>query len=787
MLKNYFKIAWRNLFKHKLFSFINIFGLASGMTVCMLVLINIKGAYDYDTFHPDSDRSYRITTNLMRKNGEHLLCASSPLALGEYLKSNYNTIDKCTRVHLSSSEVTGNNKKLYMHEAFVDGDFYKIFGFRLISGSPATAPHTVVLTSETAERFFGKENPVGKTIAIGDSNDFTITGILGKPPYPSHLRFDLLASLSTLPMLREGKFLNDWNNESAAYTYVQLKPGVSITTLDKILNDVTKQTNKFFLTATDKKYEFSLQPLDDISPGTKPMYNITDEPIFPNLVAFAFIGLAMLLLAFFNYVNLTLARSLDRAREVGVRKVAGALKHHLVLQFLSESVLIALFAFGLALLQLRLISGLQIVQNLIGKVLLDKTVWLSFIVFTILTGLLAGWIPAKVLSSFQPVEVLKGKLNTQLFGGVGLRKTLTVIQFAVSLIALITLLIFYKQSNYMATADYGFERERILNIRLPEHSYQRVATAFSLTPGIEQVSGTSELFGFFGGDHRFIKREKVSDSLAAAYFSVTPAFINNMGMKLLAGENLPVTNSERGTHFVVINEEAVRKLQFKNPFEATGKYVWLNDSTYYIVAGVVKDFHYASFSRSIQPLLLAYKPDEFKILNLKVAKGAERFIIPRLEKTWKKLYPHQPFEAEWFDKELYQRHLHKDDLLFMGLLTSMSLSIACLGMLGMVIYTTQNRAKEVGIRKVMGAKVWQVILTISKEFMGLLLLSVCIGLPLGFLVGTGFLQQYIYRIPIGFGILAGSAAALLGLGALTIGWQTYRTASTNPVKSLRTE
>lgn len=784
MLKNYFKIAWRNLIKHKLFSFINIFGLASGMTVCMLVLIHIKGAYDYDTFHPDPDRSYRITTNLIRKNGEHFLCASSPLALGGYLKNNYSIIDKCSPVHFSGSEVTGNNKKLYLREAFVNEDFYKIFGFRLISGSPAIAPQTAVLTSETAERFFGKENPVGQIIAI-DSNNFTITGILDKPPYPSHLKFDLLASLATLQM--EGKKLNDWANEAAAYTYVQLKPRVSSATLEKLLNGVNKQANNFFLPATDKKYEFGLQPLADISPAMKAMYNITDEPIFPNLMGFALIGLAMLILAFFNYINLTLARSLDRAREVGIRKVAGALKQHLMLQFLSESILVAVFAFGLALLQLKLISGMQIVQNLIGKVSQDKSVWLSFIIFTILTGLFAGWIPAKVLSSFQPVRVLKGKLNTRLFGGVGLRKTLTVIQFAVSLIALVILSVFYNQSMYMATADYGFERERILNIELPEHSYEKASAALSLTPSIEQVSGTSGSFGFSGGYNKFIKNQKVDDSLAAAYFSVTPSFLNNMGVKLIAGENLPVNHSKKGSHFVIINEEAVKQLQFKNPFDAAGKYIWLNDSTKYMVAGVVKDFHFAGFKRSIQPLLLVYQPDELKILNLKIEKGAEPFIVDRLEKTWKKLYPHQPFEAQWFDKQLYEQHLHKDDLLFMGLLTAMSLSIACLGLLGMVIYTTNNRSKEVGIRKVMGAKVFQIILTISKEFIGLLLLSVCIGLPPGFLVGKELLQQYAYRISISFGILAGSAVALLGLGALAIGWQTYRTALANPVRSLRTE
>jgi putative ABC transport system permease protein len=339
----------------------------------------------------------------------------------------------------------------------------------------------------------------------------------------------------------------------------------------------------------------------------------------------------------------------------------------------------------------------------------------------------------------------------------------------------------------MATADYGFKRERILNTELPGQSYKTAATALSSISGIEQVSGTSDLFGFSAGDVRFIKREKVSDSLIATYFSVTSSFINNMGLQLVAGENLPVATSETEGHFVLLNEEACRQLQFKNPFDATGKFIWLNDSAKYIVSGVVKDFHYASFLRPIQPLLLASKPDELKILNLKVAKGAEQTIISSLEKTWKKLYPHQPFKVHWFDQQLYDQHLHKDDLMFIGLLTIMALSIACLGLLGMVIYTTKNRAKEVSIRRVLGAKVGQLMVEISKEFIGLLLLAVCVGLPVGFLLGKQFLRQYAYRIPVSFEIMAISAAGLLFLGGLTIGWQVYRTALTNPVKSLRTE
>jgi putative ABC transport system permease protein len=787
MLRNYLTIAWRNLTKHKLFSFINIFGLASGMTVCMLAMIKIKEAYDYDTFHPNSNKTYRIITTLDRKNGEQFLCASSPLPLATYLKKNYTVIDKSTSVYFSHEEVSVSDKKLWVKEAFTDGDFYKIFGFELLAGSPATAEQTVVLTEETAQRFFGKENAIGRTLTMGEAVTFTVTGVLKKPAYPSHLKFDLLANSSAIPLLRREKIFEEWKDEAAAYTYVQLKSGSSRGALETILKNVTKQVNSIMPPSSGKTFVFASQPLDKISPGIKPMYNTTEEPIFPNLIAFALIGFSMLLLAFFNYVNLTLARSLDRAREVGIRKVAGALKKHLMLQFLSESVLVAIFAFCLAYVLLKAISRLQTVQNIIGDAVQDKTLSLYFIVFTLLTGVFAGWIPARVLSGFQPVRVLKGKFNTRLFGGVGLRKTLTVIQFAVSLVAIVTLMVFYRQSTYMATANYGFQRERILNIQLPEDSYQVASSALSSTAGVEDVSGTSGLFGFSAAGTKFVKRNKVSDSLNAAYFSISPSLVKNMGLQIIAGKNLPAATAVEGTRFVLINEEASRALQFTNPADASGKLIWLNDSTNYTVAGVVKDFHYASFLRPIQPLLLANNPSEFRTLNLKVAKGAEQGIIPLLESTWKKLYHGQPFEADWFDKQLYDQHLHKDDLVFMGLLTGMALSIACLGLLGMVIYTSKNRAKEVSIRRVMGAGVRQVIFTMSREFVGLLLLSVCIGLPLGFFVGQEFLQQYAYRITLGFTILAGSAVSLLLLGGITIGWQTYRTALTNPAKSLRIE
>jgi putative ABC transport system permease protein len=326
-----------------------------------------------------------------------------------------------------------------------------------------------------------------------------------------------------------------------------------------------------------------------------------------------------------------------------------------------------------------------------------------------------------------------------------------------------------------------------LNIPLNGQSYEKLSAAFSGISGVEQVSAASELLGFSGGDNHFIRRGKIEDSLRAAFFFVSPSFLNNMGITLLSGNGLPLPNSEAAEHSVVINEEASRQLQFKDPYEATGQVFWLNDSTQYQVSGVVKDFHFSSFLSSIRPLILVNQPKEFKILNIKVAGGSEKNIIPKLESEWKKINPHQPFDSSWFDKELYEQHLHGDDLVFIGLLTAMALTVACLGLLGMVIYTAKSRSKEVGIRRVMGAKVWHVIVEISKDFIWLLILSICLGIPLGFFAGEKFLQQYAYRISIGVGILGFSATALLCLGAVTIGWETFRTALTNPVKSLRTE
>ncbi|HUQ97201.1 MAG TPA: ABC transporter permease [Chitinophagaceae bacterium] len=778
MLTNYLKIALRNLMKNKAFSLINILGLASGMAICLLALMRIKSAYDYDTFHPNAALTYRINTVVARKGSIQQLTAFSPLPLAAFLKKNNPQIERCTHILFSDEAIATDAKSLPAKEAYVEPDFYNIFGFRLAKGAPATAPQTVVLTPETAKRFFGKADPIGQIVKLGNRGDFIVTGVLAKPPHPSHLSFDVLA---TMPET-SNQFTN-WADETA-YTYVQLKKGTSKATLGNIIRGASGEAAGLN-TDKNKALFFKAQQLAAITPAMTPIITVADEIPFRNLVALALIGSVILLRAFFNYVNLTLARSLDRAREVGVRKVAGALRSQLIYQFLTDSLLTSVLAFFGALLLLNRLRNLPTIQRLTYDVSEDGKLWALFALFAIGTGLVAGWIPARVLSSFQPVRVLKGKFNAKLFGGVGLRKAMTITQFALSLAAMVTLTVFYTQSHYMATADYGFNRDRILTLPVQADSYKRTATAFAGITGVELVSATSELFGFFGGDNKFIKQE--NDSLAASFYSVTPSFIQAMGLQFVAGSNLPVSNTEREATFVVINEETCRRLKFENPIDAVGKEIRISDSITYRVSGVVKDFHYASFQRFIRPLLMVYNPALFRNLNLKIAAGAVQTIVPKLQATWKKLYPHQALEMTWFDKQLYYQHLHEDDLVFIGLLTGMALSIACLGLLGMVIYTTKNRAKEVSIRKVLGADVWQILTVVAKEFVFMLLIAICIGLPLGSFAGIKFLQQYAYRIPLNAVLLTGCASSLLLLGCITIGWQTYHTAVANPIKNLRTE
>ncbi|WP_020606328.1 ABC transporter permease [Spirosoma spitsbergense] len=783
MLRNYLKIAWRNLWKHRLFSFINIFGLASGLTVCMLAIAHIKGALDYDSFHPNASRTYRVLTNVVSLNNDATPFATAPLPLAATLKQQYGFVEEATRISLRYNEFLGNHKRLMTRSYAVDSSFFRVFGFTLAMGQPATGPNTVILTPETARKFFGTANPVGQTLQDKELGIFTITGVLAEPPAKSHLVFDMLLSLPNRPA--DGA---NWESYSVAYTYVLLKAGTPAGSLRKALTSVHDRATRDLRFKTIKGYSFRTQRLDAISPSRQELMYGTYEPTVAGLLAEFGIGLITLLMAGFNYVNLTLARSLSRAREVGIRKVAGAVRWQLLGQFMAESVVLSLLALGLACVMLELVKPMSFVQQwLIGGVQWDWTIWAVFVAFSIVAGLLAGVVPARILSGFEPAQVLRSHTGLRVIRGLSLRKSLIVVQFIISLVAMIGLLTMIRQMDYMATGDYGFRRKNILNVPVGDVPVQRLTNELRQLAGVDRVSATSELFGSHGNSQSVKRTRAGQDSSGMFIWSVDNQFVPNMNLTLLAGQNLPVGTADTSGRLVLLNEEAVKIFRLGTPRAAIGQSLWLNDSTEVSVVGVVKDFRFTSFAFSIKPLLLRSQPSQYRYVNVSVANGAETAVLTDANRVWKRLSPYEAFAGQWYDDFLQERHTHASDTNFMALLIGLAFSIACLGLLGMVTYNTQTRVKEIGVRKVMGAEVIQIVWLLARDFVKLLLIAAAIALPLGYMAGYAFLFNFAYHLSIGFETPGLCVGVLLLLGSLTIGIRTYRAALVNPANSLRSE
>ncbi|MBD2699208.1 ABC transporter permease [Spirosoma sp. BT702] len=787
MLRNFLNIALRNLWKHKLFSVINVFGLASGLTVCLLALAHIKGAFDYDTFHPNRDRTYRILTDVVSLENNVSPFATTPQPLGNVLKQQYGFVDETARVVRTYGDFLGNHKRLTVMSFAVDPGFFRIFGFKLAKGLPATQPNTVVLTPETAEKFFGTANPIGKLLQHTELGSLTVTGVLAKQVTKSHLVFDMLIALKESSQSQPANAA--WENYFPGHTYVLLKEGTPVDALDKALPAIVSRATQDLHFKKIKGYSFRTQPLNHISPGREELMYGTYEPQIAGLLAEFGVGLVTLLLAAFNYINLTLARSLSRAREVGIRKVSGAVRWQLIGQFMGESVTFSLLALGLAVVMLELVKPMPFVQQwLIGGVKWDWTIWITFILFSIIAGLLAGIVPARILSGFEPAQVLRSQTGLRTLRGISLRKSLIVAQFTISLVAMISLLTMIRQMDYMATGDYGFRRERILTIPTNDVPVQRLTNELNRLAGVERVATSSELLGSQGGNLRWVKRNRSKmDSSLSFMSSVNHQFIPAMNLTLLAGQNLPVSSTDTSGRLVVINEEAVKVFRLGSPQEAVGQSLWLNDSTEVTIAGVVKDFRFTTFHIPIKPLMLRSVPSQFRYVTVSIAAGAETAVLTDIQRVWKRLSPYEPFTGQWYNNFLEELHTHSTDTDFMGLLIGLAFSIAYMGLLGMVTYTTQSRVKEVGIRKVMGAEVRQIIWLLSRDFVRLLLIAGAIALPLGYLGGYAFLVHFAYHVSIGIETLGLCFAVLLVLGSLTIGLRTYRAALANPSDSLRSE
>ncbi len=860
MLFHYLKVGLRNIFKYKVFSFINVFGLAAAMSISMLIILMLADQKSHDRFNVKKDRIYRAICDGPDFRNPY---ATSPYPLAATLRSDYPMIETATRLAMGVggdaryapatggdarfAPATGgdarfapagatagqpngktpvNSKSVEMRGYFADSAFFKVFSFELERGdknSALIAPNTVVFTHAMARQLFGDSDPIGRTIewvdrglnVKGGGNAtkptpwgvYTVTGVIADEQYKSHLQFDVLMSSASMPALALDKKIRDnsadWSDYYSCFTYVVLAPGKTAKDLDAALRQLASR--KYAGLKDFKGFTMMSQPLTRISPG---ILLGNEASIALPMMAYYFLcalAFVILLSACLNYINLSVARALIRAREIGVRKVTGALRADLVLQFLGESVLTALFALAMAIGLLFFLKSafkqLWVNQYLNFDLRANMNIYFLFTAFALLVGIIAGVFPALHLSKFRPVLALKGGEGIRA-GRLGLRKVMSVAQFVLSLFFIITSILLYNQFRHFMAFNYEFNSRNIVNIDLQSNDYRLVAKAFGSVPGIDGVSACqylpatarSEGTGLRRADSK--KGAGKEDDQQLISLPVDEHFIRNMGLKLVAGSDLPPViasgpTSTPSSRFIVLNEMAVKAFGYRSPSAIIGQAFrnsW-NDSVL-IVCGVVQDFHMRMIlgNDKIEPLVLQNIPANFEYVNLRIATGDIRGTIAKLEDRWKAIDPFHPLKYTFFNEELAASSQGFFDLVsIIGFVAILAVIIACLGMLGMATYTTERRRKEVGIRKVLGANDFGNALLLSREFINVLVVAICIAAPLSYILNTLWLRRFPNRVDFGWGTVLLGTSVLLLLGLLTIGSQTIYASRRNPVDSLKAE
>ncbi|MFN8353103.1 MAG: ABC transporter permease [Spirosomataceae bacterium] len=787
MLYNYLKIAIRNLWKNKLFSVINIMGLGLAIPFALLALLHLQSTFEFDNFHPDSERIYRIITNEVSPQGGTTKYASSPYLLAEQLKNNYACVEKATKVVRDFNwELNTPFKNLRVNTIYVEPTFFELFGFKLAKGSVPVEPNTLLLSQEAAERFFGDTNPIGQLLVHPTYGAFKVTGVLKHFKAQTQFKSDVMISMATYDRLHPDAIKPQAWGDYPTHTFVKLLSNAKPEALDAAVLSIAKSTNQH-LVAMHKTNLFRKQALASISPSTEELrfnpYVDSMQDIYFNFG----IPLMILLLAGFNYTNLTLARSLSRSKEVGVRKVMGALRFQLIFQFIGEAIIIAFLALSVGVLMLYTMKESIHVQWVTWEVDNQLAIWLIFIAFTLLLGMVAGVIPASILSKFRPVEVLKGALTPVSFGKVNFRKVLIVIQFVVTMGFIFQIGHMYNQFNYMATENENFNRKGIFNISLLDHNYQRLIDEISKNKNVEKIGLTSMPFGSFPSQQAF-KAKQNDENQSTFYYAVDKNFIENMQLSFVAGQNFPVTTSDSTSRFVLINQKAVERLRLGSPKEAVGKTIFLNNTNEVQIVGVVKDFCHFHYQYKQEPLVFQFNPALFGVLTIKVNQAtAPDTFLANMKAIWKKYYPYQEMGYSWFEKDLYDRYYPAEDMKMMGAASFVIFVIALMGLLGMVTYSTEKRFKEIGIRKVMGASVWEVVKILSWSFLKLLLIASTIAIPIGLLEGSFLNSVFVYNNGINLSLMMMFLLTVLLVAVMTIAYYTTKAALMNPVKSLKTE
>ena len=803
MLKSIFTTAVRNILRNRTFSLINLIGLSVGMSLSLLIITIVKEQYAFDNFHNSAERIYRVNTRALRTSGGSEDYASAPLPIASVFKDDYTFAENVVAINrnLRGDAVYGN-VNVPIQGLIVDPAFLEVFNFPLEKGNPSTAlleGNGIVLTESMASKIFGQQEALGQTISIGDYGSFKVTGVLQKFPMKTHFEFEALVSSTLLPGFEKQHLVtrasDNWNNYYGNYVYFKIKEGRDISEADGALADIAKKYYQGLkLETRDRGYEFFLLPLTELTPG--PILSNQMGNGMPRLLIIMLGSLAaiVMVMACFNYTNLMIAKSLSRAREIGVRKAIGAQRWQVFIQFVGEAVVFSMLALAISYLLLQILKPafmqLQITHEFSIDLEEDILLLFYFVLFAIGVGAIAGLLPAGYLSAFKPVKVLKDGGNAKVYTRITFRRVLMVMQFTLSLIFIIVVTVIYRQIDFVYSKDYGINDQNILNVRLQGMEYQKLANEVGSLPGVLSVGAVSHALGTWADRSSDYKALPGDEPFVMRDYLVDHNYLRNIGVEFIAGRNFDPQIEGGYEKSVILNETALKQFSFSDPVSAINQAIYVEDSIMLKVVGVVKDFHFRPLVYEIGPVAFRYNPDESSYLSMQIVPQQKESIIAALAPIWKKLDSVHPLEWKMMSDEIddaYADAGFSDVLKFVGYVAFLALTLACLGMLGMAMYAAQTRVKEVGVRKVMGANVADITLLLSRSFMVLIGVAVIIAVPISVLLGDAFLSTYAYKITITPWLILFGAFLVTSLGLITIGTQTVRAALSNPVEALHYE
>lgn len=802
MLKNYFKTALRNIRRHKLYTFINVAGLAIGLAAFILIGLWIEDELSYDDFFQQADQIYRVATQ--QRSSDHTTAfATSPRPLARVIDDPFPEVIEATRLSRERADqvlVRYRDKHFFENRVFfADSNFFEVFSIPLLRGSPKEAlsePFSIVITEAAAQKYFGASNPLGKTLTLRlsedqDIFDYVVTGVARGLPHNAHFHFDFLASYQQHPLVGSQDDQDNWLGLNL-YTYVLLREGASSEALGRELSALAEgRAND--PTEAEGRYEFLLQPLTSIHLHSDLRSEIEANGDIVYVYLFAAIALFILLLACINFVTLTTARAASRAKEVGLRKVLGSGRGQLVGRFLVESVLLSLLALFFAAGLIELV--LPALDAFTGRPLdfdYFQSGWIlpSFVGLALLVGIAAGSYPAVYLSSFRPAVVLKGGPAAASKGGFSLRSGLVVFQFAVAIALIVGTAVIYRQVSYMQSKKLGFDKEQVVVLEGTEDLGPQIE-AFKEEllkhTGIARVTNAQTMPGR-SFDRARIRLQETSEegALSVAWLTAGYGFVETLGLDLVAGRSFSRASDSMA---VILNESAVDALGLENP---VGRELIENDRLYTVI-GVIEDFHFASLHRRIGPLAI-FGPDPWsqnrpnQLVAARIQSSDLSGVLSSIRKTWEAFVPEQPFAYSFLDERLdalYRSERGVGRLL--GVFASLAVLIACLGLFGLSAYVAQHRTKEIGVRKVLGASVASIVALLSKDFLKLVLAAVVIASPVAYFLMNRWLEDFAYRIDIGLSVFVWTAVLAVVIAFLTVSYQSVKVALMDPVKSLRYE